>query len=127
VHNLPLVNTVSAGQTVPVKFSVEGGQGSSVLQSGSPSSVPVVCRAGSRTKEVEQTLDEQSSRLQVLGNTYTYAWKTDRDWAGSCRKLIVTLVDGSKHEAVFRFGKAQKPKPSKAVKKGKNKHSRDDD
>jgi hypothetical protein len=124
VHNMPYVNTVSAGKTIPVKFSVEGAQlGSPVVQSGSPSSVPVVCNAGSRTKGVDETSDEESSRLQVQGNSYTYLWKTEREWAGNCRKLIVTLVDGSKHEAVFRFGKAQKPKIHRPAKKGKGKDS----
>ena len=126
VHNLPFENSVAAGQTIPVKFSVEGGLGSSVVQSGSPTSVPAVCRAGSlRTKEVGPTSDEESSRLQLLGTTYTYYWKTDREWAGSCRRLIVTLVDGTQHEAIFRFGKAQKPKAPKSTKKGNEKPSRD--
>jgi hypothetical protein len=124
VHNMPYVNSVSAGKTVPVKFSVEGAQlGSPVLKSDSPSSVPVVCNARSRTKGVDETSDEESSRLQVQGNIYTYMWKTERDWAGNCRKLIVTLVDGSKHEAVFRFGKAQKAKIERPSKNGKDKDS----
>jgi hypothetical protein len=56
---------------------------------------------------------------------------TSPSWAGNCRKLIVTLVDGSKHEAVFRFGKAEKQKASRPAKSSRNKFSankdRDDD
>jgi rRNA processing protein Krr1/Pno1 len=39
----------------------------------------------------------------VLGEKHVYIWKTSTTWAGSCRKLVVTLVDGSTHAAVFRF------------------------
>jgi hypothetical protein len=124
VHNLPAINTVPAGRAVAVRFSVEGGQGSNVLQSGSPSSVAIGCSASSRTKEVQETSNEDS-RLQVRGSSYTYIWKTSPAWADKCRKLIVTLVDGSKHEAVFRFGKERKSKVKLPAKKGKNKQSRD--
>ena len=34
---------------------------------------------------------------------YTYVWKTDHEWTGSCRKLIVRLVDGTDHVAYFSF------------------------
>jgi hypothetical protein len=30
-------------------------------------------------------------------------WKTDKSWRG-CRALVVKLVDGSYHRAVFDFG-----------------------
>jgi hypothetical protein len=42
---------------------------------------------------------------------YTYVWKTSADWAGTCRSFVVTLVDGSKHEARFHF--TGKPKREK--------------
>jgi extracellular elastinolytic metalloproteinase len=30
-------------------------------------------------------------------------WKTNKAWAGTCRQLIVTLVDGTSHRADFKF------------------------
>jgi hypothetical protein len=60
---------------------------------------------------VEETITANASRLRVSGSTYTYLWKTRSDWAGTCRKLVVTLVDGSRHEALFRFAKESKVKP----------------
>ena len=36
-------------------------------------------------------------------DAYNYVWKTDRGWR-SCRELIVKLVDGTYHRAVFDFG-----------------------
>jgi hypothetical protein len=34
---------------------------------------------------------------------FKYIWKTDPRWTGTCRKLVLTLVDGSSYEALFRF------------------------
>jgi hypothetical protein len=34
---------------------------------------------------------------------YSYIWKTDKGWAGTCRQLILTLDDGSAHKAYFKF------------------------
>ena len=116
VHNLPVLNTVAAGSAIPVKFSVEGSHGTSVLKSGSPTSVPVTCNAAAPTKAIAETGDVTSSHLLALGTSYTYVWKTSSAWAGSCRKLVITLVDGSKHEALFRFGRQQKPKVEKSRK-----------
>ena len=36
---------------------------------------------------------------------YTYVWKTDKVWAGTCRQLDLRLADGTDHPAFFRFGK----------------------
>ena len=47
-----------------------------------------------------------ASSLRVSGSSYSYLWKTSSTWAGTCRKLVVTLVDGSRHEAIFHFVKA---------------------
>jgi len=111
VYNLPVVNRVTAGQGIPVKFAVEGARGLPVLQSGSPTSVPASCSAAAQERTVERTVAAEASRLRVVGTSYTYVWKTKPDWAGTCRRLVVTLVDGSTHEALFHF--APKPKPRK--------------
>ena len=106
VYNLPAVNTMSAGRAVPVIFSVQGSTGGPVVQSGSPTSVEVTCSASASERSVTTTVDASASRLVALGTVYTYIWKTNASWAGTCRKLVVTLVDGSSHEAVFRFAKS---------------------
>ena len=104
LHNLPKVNRVKAGQAIPVIFSVEGGRrGERVLQSGSPTSAPVACDSRATELPVEGTVSAERSRLRVWRNRYIYIWKTSSTWAGTCRKLVVTLVDGSTHEAMFHF------------------------
>ncbi len=34
---------------------------------------------------------------------YQYVWKTDSTWAGTCRKMTLTLQDGTADTALFRF------------------------
>jgi hypothetical protein len=36
-------------------------------------------------------------------DTYTYVWKTNKAWAGTCRQLLVKLKDNSEHRANFDF------------------------
>jgi hypothetical protein len=43
------------------------------------------------------------STLTFANGQYTYAWKTDTTWKGTCRQLVVTLKDNTVHTAVFRF------------------------
>jgi hypothetical protein len=116
VHNRPHVNMVAAGAAVPVRFSVEGSSSSRVLQPGFPTSVAIACSSVASTRSVEETADETSSSMHTAGSKYTYIWKTSPAWAGTCRRLVVTLIDGSTHSALFRFSKEQKRKQVKQVK-----------
>ncbi len=133
VHNLPAVNRVTAGLSIPVKFAVEGSSGQQVLRSGSPTSVPASCSMAGPESTVEETGTAEASHLRVVGTSYTYVWKTNATWAGTCRKLLVTLVDGTTHGALFRFVKGPKPKAeernkhddkAKSGKEGNQKHGR---
>jgi hypothetical protein len=123
VHNMPVLNAVAAGRAVPVRFSVEGALDSRVLKEGSPTSVEIGCSAAA-SKSISETADELSSQLLSRGTSYTYVWKTSPSWAGKCRKLIVTLTDGTQHSAIFRFSKEQKAKAAKPVQQTKNNPSR---
>jgi hypothetical protein len=37
------------------------------------------------------------------GGTFTYPWRTNAAWAGTCRELVITRDDGVQHRAFFRF------------------------
>jgi hypothetical protein len=104
VRNMPVQNKVMPGRALAVKFSVSGNQSGSAL-AGTPTSVEVPCVPGMPEQPVEQTLDLRGSRLEINRGTgeYRYYWKTLGNWGGTCRKLVVKLVDGSTHEALFRF------------------------
>lgn len=46
-----------------------------------------------------------SSSLQfdAGSNQYTYVWKTDKSWAGTCRDLTLLFPSGSVKTAQFKF------------------------
>lgn len=48
--------------------------------------------AGSSSLSYDSSLDQ-----------YVYVWKTNENWAGTCRRLVVRLIDGTDHVAEFRF------------------------
>jgi hypothetical protein len=106
VKNPPLFNRVKAGRAVPIRFVVEGLRGTAALR-GSPTSSPISCRAIRSENEVEETESAGRSGLRYEGekNRFKYTWKTDPSWSGTCRKFVLTLADGSTHEALFSFGK----------------------
>ncbi len=87
------VNSVRAGDVVPVKFSLGGDQGFDVFALGSPSWRP--CGAFDRIPA--------SGRLVFHASRYTFRWQTEEAWEGSCRELFVELRDGTTHSARFSF------------------------
>jgi len=119
VRNMPVVNRVTAGRAIPVRFSVEGQGGSLALQAGAPTSIAVACSPSMSERSVEENVNAATSRMRVVGNRYTYMWKTSPAWAGTCRKLVVTLADGSTHAALFHF-------PKKATKDRRDRGHGDD-
>jgi hypothetical protein len=105
VDNLPVVNVMKAGSSVPVKFSLGGNQGLDIFAAGSPVSRVVGCDAGSVQATVDETVAASSSGLKYDAalDQYVYVWKTGKGWGGSCRQLDLTFTDGTKQSARFRF------------------------
>jgi hypothetical protein len=69
-----------------------------------PESVQVSC--GSAPVDiVERTASATSSRLNYNATTdrYTYVWKTEPGWAGTCRVLSLAFADGTYREVAFLF------------------------
>jgi uncharacterized membrane protein len=107
VDSQPTVNVVSAGAAVPLKFSLGGNQGLSILAAGYPSSKAIACDASAPSDTLTETLAASASGLKydAATNTYTYVWKTDKAWARTCRRLTMKLIDGSIESADFQFKK----------------------
>ncbi len=105
VDNEPTLNSVKAGQAIPVKFSLAGNQGLSIFAAGYPVSQKIACDGGAQSDAIEETVTAGSSSLNydAGSNQYNYVWKTDEAWAGTCRQLIVKLIDGTEHKANFKF------------------------
>ena len=96
---------VNAGRAIPVKFSLSGNKGLDIFAAGYPVSQQIACSDGAPLIDIEQTVTAGGSSLSydAATDTYTYVWKTENSWAGTCRQLIVRLNDGSDHVAFFKF------------------------
>ncbi len=103
VLNPPTLNAVNAGRAVPVKFSLSGDKGLNIFAPNNPFSVSLNCNTNDPGVDVAETLTAGGSSLSFSGDTYTYVWKTESSWAGTCRQLVLTLNDGSVHIANFKF------------------------
>jgi len=105
VENLPFRNLVRAGTGVPVRFSLGGDYGFDIFAEGFPTAMITSCdpalqieRVGRRVRTTLSELTYSSQRAE-----YTYVWKTEKEWAGSCRLLVVRLNDGTERQALFEF------------------------
>jgi hypothetical protein len=99
------VNAVNSGQAIPVKFSLGGNRGLSIFAAGSPSSERIACDTQAPVDDAipADTAGNSSLNYDSGSNQYTYVWKTDKSWSGQCRQLALTLIDGTKHVANFKF------------------------
>jgi hypothetical protein len=107
VDNPPTLNVVKAGSGIPLKFSLRGDQGLDIVAFGYPASYGVDCNTSAPLDTVEQTVTAGASSLSYDAEVdqYVYVWKSDKAWAGTCRRLDVTLIDGTPHIAHFKFAK----------------------
>ena len=103
VDNPPAVNRVTAGQVVLLRFRLGAFQGEdpaaappTVQRNDCASGAPIGAAAPATF-----ALGLDPAFVPVLG--YTYGWRTDRGWRGTCGTFTVTLADGTTHEARFRF------------------------
>ncbi len=103
VRNAPEVNVVNAGRSIPIKFSLGGDRGPGVLKDGSPTSRASSCGTGTADPIEVGTASTSGLTYDPATATYTYVWKTEKAWAGSCRTFHLTLADGTDHVADFQF------------------------
>jgi subtilisin family serine protease len=114
VDNPEVLNKARAGSAIPVKFTLGGDMGLDVFYSEKkddgttvsyPRSTIMNCSSADSVDAVEQTLTAGSSSLDYdqVTQQYTYVWKTSKEWAGSCRQLVVKLKDGTEYRAFFQL------------------------
>jgi CSLREA domain-containing protein len=105
VSNPPIVNVANAGRAVPINFSLGRNWGLNIFAPGYPKSQQTVCASQSPVADMTDTTTSGASMLSFdsVSNTYTYVWKTDRSWAGTCRQFVMQLNDGTFHLANFQF------------------------
>jgi probable HAF family extracellular repeat protein len=107
VDNAPTVNKTKAGNAIPIKFSLGGERGLNIFAAAYPRVSLMQCDAGAVATEIEQTVSAGGSSLtyDISAGQYTYVWKTDKAWAGSCRQFQLGLDDGEIYTAKFNLTK----------------------
>jgi hypothetical protein len=99
-----VVNTGKAGQAVPVKFSLNGNQGLNILAPNNPRSKAVSCTLESLDNgQPTRSAGARGLAYDASADRYSYIWKTEKAWAGTCRQLMISLTDGTTHTALFKF------------------------
>ena len=104
VKNLPALNKLKAGASVPVKFSLSGDFGMKIFAEGYPLSHGITCDTGAFDGS-EPTVTAGGSMLSYDADEdqYVYVWQTQDEWEGTCRQLVVQLTDGAYYVANFQF------------------------
>ena len=102
-----VLNRMKAGRAVPVKFSLGGDYGLDIFAAGYPRVTTISCEGNATADPIEETETAGGSTLtyDAASDRYQYVWKTEKSWAGSCRRLELKFSDGSVHTALFDFTK----------------------
>ncbi len=105
VDNIPTLNTAKAGSSIPMKFNLSGNQGLNIFSSGYPASQKRDCDSNAPIDEINETVTAGKSNLSYDAtiDQYNYVWKTDKAWTGTCRQIILRLIDGTDYMANFKF------------------------
>jgi hypothetical protein len=97
----PVFTPRTAGATAPLKFGLGGNYGLNVLASGSPTSQQVSCTTAAAIGAVAATAGTLT--YDTTSQQYTYSWKTDKTWKGTCRQFTLKLDDGKAYPVLFSF------------------------
>jgi len=107
VDNLPTINMAKAGQGIPFKWSLKDYNGNFVsdlatVMSYGYGSVP--CMNGT-TDAIESydTTGSSGLRYDMIDNQFIFTSQTLKSWAGYCKTFTLMLIDGTKHQANFKF------------------------
>lgn len=100
----PTLKSVKGGSSVPVKFSLGSNRGLDIFASGYPKTSRIGCATGNPIGAITVATDT-GFRYDTGQQHYNYAWKTDKAWAGTCRQLVIRLVDGTERVLWFEITK----------------------
>ena len=110
VDNYPVVNRCKAGSAIPVKFSLGGNKGLSIFATGyaGPGSVQIATPSSAFVSDIVAPTDTAGGSVlsyDAASGQYIYVWKTEKNWGGTSRQLILRFADGSVQFANFTFTK----------------------
>lgn len=98
-------NEAKAGSVIPVKFSLGGNRGLDILRDGYPATQVYACGTTPPGDATQPTtsVGPGGLRYDPSSDIYSYQWKTDKAWAGTCRVFVVGLRDGTTLSVGFAF------------------------
>jgi hypothetical protein len=103
----PSVNRAAAGSSMELTFSLGGSRGLAIIAADSPTVAFYSCGSTIPDAGSGTSVQAPGKSLPLVYDTrsgqYTFTWKTEKTWAGSCAELSVRLVDGSVRTALFQF------------------------
>lgn len=105
VDNQPILNAANAGSNIPVKFSLSGNFGTDIFRSGGPGTASIPCSTLAFSDILGEALTSTTSGLSydASSDQYNYRWKSDKAFAGTCRRFNLNLDDGSEHFFYIKF------------------------
>jgi hypothetical protein len=123
IDNVPAVNAVQAGATLPVKWKLQGAGGTTITSTGTvaagwPKQTQVSCSTftGMEDDVSGATTGATTLRYDEVGGQFVYNWQTPKsgagtcwlvkmttDDAGTCWRLEVMLVDGTAHDLLVKL------------------------
>jgi hypothetical protein len=101
VSDPPTLNRVNAGRVVPVAFELAGDPGPGVLEGALVRRIDCDTLAPEGGFEPAASPGGAAPRSAASRGRYTFPWKTQKSWGGTCRELSLQLIDGSEHQAYF--------------------------
>jgi hypothetical protein len=103
----PMLNTVNAGSTVPVKWTLANAAGTVYANLNavqSLSSKQIRCPNANTDPAGQDVPIGTTDILKITnGTTFQFNWKTSTSFAGTCRRFFIHLSDGSTPYADFKF------------------------
>jgi hypothetical protein len=91
VDNNGILNMAKAGSAIPVKFSLGGDFGLGVLLR-TPTASAITCPTGAGADAIEEVATTSSGlTYDAVTGQYTYVWKTQSGWKGTCKLLNMSL------------------------------------
>jgi hypothetical protein len=81
IHNNGITLDFKQNTVVPGDFGLD------IQAAGSPASQGIGCNASATVEDIEETVTASASSLgyDPQSGRYTYVWKTQKGWAGTCR------------------------------------------
>jgi len=105
VDNPPVLNTDTAGRTIPVKWGLLNASGGAYTNLNAVQAIfsrQIRCPNAS-TDPISGDVPVGLSGLTLNGTDFQFNWSTDRAWGGTCRRLFIRLSDGNSIFADFKF------------------------